>query len=72
VAVQFLLGLHRRAFTIVLGAVALAEPLLLLNADSLTTFATRVLIVQAAGAVALVAIGAAVRRDPLAGSEPVL
>jgi O-antigen/teichoic acid export membrane protein len=72
VAVQFLLGLHRRAFVAVLGVVALAEPLLLYNADTLETFATRVLIVQAAAALVTLGIAAAVRRDPLAGSDPVL
>ena len=71
-AVQFLLGLHRRAFVPVLAVVALAEPLLLLHADTLETFALRVLVVQAAGAVVAVGIAAATRRDPLAGSEPLL
>jgi O-antigen/teichoic acid export membrane protein len=72
VTVQFLLGLHRRGFVVVLGVVALAEPLLLLEADTLRSFAWRVLIVQVVAAIALLVIGARVRRDPLAGSEPVL
>ncbi len=72
VAVQFLLGLHRRAFVGVLLVAALAEPLLLLDATTLHSFAIRVLVVQGAAALAMVAIGAFVRRDPLAGSEPVL
>jgi O-antigen/teichoic acid export membrane protein len=72
VAVQFLLGLHRRAFVYVLAVVALIEPVLLYNADTLKTFALRVLIVQALAAVATVALAARVRRDPLAGSEPLL
>jgi O-antigen/teichoic acid export membrane protein len=72
IAVQFLLGLHRRAFVIGLALVAVAEPVLLYNATDLETFANRVLLVQAVGAVLLVGLGALVRRDPLAGSEPVL
>ncbi len=72
VAVQFLLGLHRRVFVGLLLAAAVIEPLLLLDATTLHSFAVRVLIVQAATAAALVAAGAVVRRDPLAGSEPVL
>jgi hypothetical protein len=70
--VQFLLGLHRRGFVILLGASAVAEPLVLLGADSLKTIAWRVLAVQAVTAVVLVLLGTRVRADPLAGSEPVL
>ncbi len=72
VVVQFLLGLHRRVFVLVLLAVAVAEPLVLASATTLESFATRVLIVQAVAAAAIVVLGALVRRDPLAGSEPVL
>jgi O-antigen/teichoic acid export membrane protein len=72
VAVQFLLGLHRRAFVVWLLAVSLLEPVLLYDADTLDTFAWRVLIVQAVGAVVVVGLAAVVRKDPLAGREPVL
>jgi O-antigen/teichoic acid export membrane protein len=72
VAVQFLLGLHRRLFVVALGVMALIEPLLLLDADTLETFALRVLIVQALAAVAVVGLAATVRGDALAGAEPVL
>jgi O-antigen/teichoic acid export membrane protein len=72
VAVQFLLGLHRRTFVAVLGLVALAEPVLLYHADTLHTFAIRVLAIQAVGAVAIVGMSAIVRRDPRAGGEPML
>ena len=69
VSVQFLLGLHRRAFVLWLGVVAIAEPLLLYNADSLETFASRVLIVQAVGALAVVGAAALTRRAASAGGE---
>jgi O-antigen/teichoic acid export membrane protein len=72
IAVQFLLGLHRRLFVVWLFIVALLEPVLLYDAKTLDTFAWRVLIVQAVGAVVVVALAAGVRRDPLAGQEPVL
>ncbi len=72
VVVQFLLGLHRRLFVLVLLAVAVAEPLVLASATTLESFAARVLILQAVAAAAIVVLGALVRRDPLAGSEPVL
>ncbi|MEA2292488.1 MAG: hypothetical protein QOE86_127 [Solirubrobacteraceae bacterium] len=72
IAVQFLLGLHRRLFVVWLLIVALLEPVLLYDADTLKTFAIRVLIVQAIGAVVVVAMAAWVRKDPLAGAEPVL
>jgi len=52
-AVQFLLGLHRRVFLVALGAVALAEPVLLLGADSIESFAALVLGIQAVAAVAV-------------------
>ena len=72
IAVQFLLGLHRKLFVGWLLLVALLEPLLLYNADTLKTFAVRVLVVQAVGAIVVVGMAAGVRKDPLAGSEPVL
>ncbi|MEA2167579.1 MAG: hypothetical protein QOF76_879 [Solirubrobacteraceae bacterium] len=72
ITVQFLLGLHRRGFVILLGVSAVAEPLVLLGADSLKTIAWRVLAVQSVTAVVLVLLGTRVRADPLAGSEPVL
>jgi len=62
-AVQFLLGVAGRTFALVLAAIAVAEPLLLLAADSLRDFATVVLGVQAAGAVVLLGFGLA--RRPL-------
>ncbi len=72
VAVQFLLGLHRRAFVAALAVVGVGEPLLLLGADSLASFSGRVLIAQAAGAAVAVGLALRARRDPLAGTEPVL
>ncbi len=69
VAVQFLLGLHRRAFVGLLAAVAIAEPIVLIGADSLEDFAGRVLLVQAVGAIALLTVAARTRRDERAGSE---
>jgi hypothetical protein len=42
--VQFLLGLHRRAFALVLAVMAVAEPLLLLGAGDLEAFARTVLL----------------------------
>jgi O-antigen/teichoic acid export membrane protein len=56
--VQFLLGLHHSVFVLALLAAAVAEPILLLSADSLETFADTVLLVQ--GAAALVILGLAV------------
>jgi O-antigen/teichoic acid export membrane protein len=72
VAVQFLLGLHRRSFVVALAVVAVAEPLLLLDASSLTTFAVRVLVVQAAGAALAVGLALGARHDPLAQRDPVV
>ena len=66
IAVQFLLGVAGRTFALVLAAVAVAEPLLLLQADSLHDFAVVVLGVQAAGAVVLLGFGLA--RRPLAAA----
>jgi O-antigen/teichoic acid export membrane protein len=56
--VQYQLGLHRRAFIAVLLLAAAAEPLLLLRADDLESFATTVLAVQAAAALALLGLSA--------------
>jgi O-antigen/teichoic acid export membrane protein len=70
VAVQFLLGLHKRAFVAWLAVVAVAEPLLLYDAGSLETFAARVLVVQAVGAVLVVGTAAATRRAAPADDEP--
>jgi O-antigen/teichoic acid export membrane protein len=76
-AAQYQLGLHRRAFLAVLAAAAIAEPLLLIGAADLESFAVRVLAVQAAAAVALLALSAravtdvhrpAARERELAGS----
>ena len=57
-AVQYQLGLHRRAFLAVLGSAAIAEPLLLLGATDLESFAVTVLAVQATAAIVLLAISA--------------
>jgi O-antigen/teichoic acid export membrane protein len=54
--VQFLLGLHRRAFALVLAVMALLEPLLLTGAGDLAAFARTVLIVHATTAVVLLAV----------------
>jgi O-antigen/teichoic acid export membrane protein len=54
--VQFLLGLHRRAFALWLGLMAAAQPLLLLGAGDLEAFARTVLLVQAVTAVLLLAV----------------
>jgi O-antigen/teichoic acid export membrane protein len=59
--VQFLLGLHRRAFTLVLAVMAVAEPLLLLGASDLEAFARTVLLVHAVTAVLLLAVSLARR-----------
>jgi O-antigen/teichoic acid export membrane protein len=61
-AIQYMLALKRAWFLIVIGAVAVAEPILLLNASRKPAgFATVVLGIQAVGAV--LAFGLALRRD---------
>ncbi len=61
-AIQYMLALKRTAFLLVVGAVAVAEPVLLLQASRRPAgFATVVLAVQVAGAV--LAFGLALRRD---------
>jgi O-antigen/teichoic acid export membrane protein len=70
-AVQYMLALKRSWFLLPLGAVAVAEPILLLNASHQPKqFALIVLVVQVAGA--LVAFGMALRpaKRPQAGREP--
>lgn len=57
-AVQFELAMHRLGFLVALLAVAAAEPLLLLGADTIGAFARTVLLVQAVAAVALLALSA--------------
>ena len=59
--VQFLLGLHRRLFVVALAVAAAAEPVLLLGADTLGSFAATVLAVQAATAVAILLLAVGVR-----------
>jgi hypothetical protein len=59
--VQFQLGLHRRTFMLVLALMACVEPLLLIGAGDLATFARTVLAVHAATAVLLLALSAARR-----------
>jgi O-antigen/teichoic acid export membrane protein len=61
--VQFLLGLHHRAFVVVLLAAAIAEPVLLLGADSLESFAGTVLAVQAAAAVLMLVVAVGVKES---------
>jgi O-antigen/teichoic acid export membrane protein len=61
-AIQYMLALKRTWFLIAIGAVAIAEPVLLLNASrSPAGFAVVVLAIQAAGA--LLAFGLALGRD---------
>jgi O-antigen/teichoic acid export membrane protein len=61
-AIQYMLALKRTWFLIVVGAVAIAEPILLLNASRRPAgFATVVLAIQAVGA--LLAFGLALRPD---------
>ena len=62
--VQFQLGLHHRAFALVLALMAVVEPLFLLGADDLESFARIVLAVHAITAVLLVALSA-VRRPAM-------
>ncbi len=59
--VQFLLGLHRRAFALILAVMALAEPLLLTGAGDLKAFAGTVLLIQAVTAVLLLGVSLARR-----------
>jgi len=61
-AIQYMLALRRTWFLVVIGAVAVAEPILLLNASRKPAdFAAVVLAIQAVGAV--LAFGMALRRD---------
>src|SRR5215213_798079 len=57
--VQFLLGLHRRAFALILAVMAIAEPLLLTGAGDLKAFAGTVLLIQAVTAVLLLGVSLA-------------
>lgn len=66
-SVQFLLGLHRHHFIAVLALAAVAEPALLLFADTLVGFAQVVLAVQAGAAAVM--LGFSLLRRP--GREPV-
>jgi O-antigen/teichoic acid export membrane protein len=69
-AIQYMLALHRKWFLPVLAVVAVAEPILLLNASKQPTgFATVVLGVQAVGA--LLAFGMALHRDRASPKTPV-
>jgi O-antigen/teichoic acid export membrane protein len=64
-AIQYMLALKRTLFLTVLGAVAVAEPILLLQASRKpASFAATVLAIQAAGA--LLAFALALRRAPAA------
>jgi O-antigen/teichoic acid export membrane protein len=59
--VQFLLGLHRRAFARILAVMALAEPLLLTAAGDLEAFARTVLLIHAVTAVLMLGVSLARR-----------
>jgi O-antigen/teichoic acid export membrane protein len=59
--VQFLLGLHRRAFALILAVMAIAEPLLLTGAGDLRAFAGTVLLIHAVTAVLLLGVSLARR-----------
>jgi O-antigen/teichoic acid export membrane protein len=72
VTVQFLLGLHRRAFVLFLLVTAAAEPIVLRDAATLGDFAWRVLVLQAVTAAGTLAVAALTRRDPRAAAEPAL
>ncbi|MGH2893971.1 MAG: hypothetical protein ACRDPM_12010, partial [Solirubrobacteraceae bacterium] len=68
-AIQYMLALRRTWFLVVLAAVAVAEPILLLNASHQPkSFAAVVLAIQAAGAI--VAFGCALRPDRPRVSPP--
>ncbi|MGI8715899.1 MAG: lipopolysaccharide biosynthesis protein [Solirubrobacteraceae bacterium] len=68
-AIQYLLALKRTWFLIAVAVVAVAEPIMLLNASRRPTgFAAVVLAVQIAGAV--VAFGFALRREPGPPASP--
>ncbi len=71
VAVQFLLGLHRRRFVLGLLVVAAAEPFVLASADTLAAFAGRVLALQAVAAVLVLGAAVRARRDERPG-EPAI
>jgi O-antigen/teichoic acid export membrane protein len=69
-AIQYMLALKRTRFLIVIGAVAVAEPILLLNSSRHATgFAAVVLAIQAAGAA--LAFLLALRREPPGRESPV-
>jgi O-antigen/teichoic acid export membrane protein len=68
-AIQYMLAMKRTWFLIALGAVAVAEPILLLNASRKpASFAVVVLAIQAVGAV--LAFGLALRRDKTQPAPP--
>ncbi|MFZ0040330.1 MAG: hypothetical protein WAK93_03420 [Solirubrobacteraceae bacterium] len=68
-AIQYMLALRRTWFLVVIAAVAVAEPILLLNASHKPAgFAAVVLGVQAVGAV--LAFGMALRREPPGREQP--
>ena len=70
-AIQYMLALKRTWFLIAIGAVAVAEPVLLLQVSQARGFAAVVLAVQAVGA--LLAFALALRRDnapPAADRQP--
>lgn len=69
-SVQYLLGLHRRAFIAVLAVAAAAEPVLLASASTLLGFAQVVLAVQAAAAVAVLGFALTRSRAPVLPEAP--
>jgi O-antigen/teichoic acid export membrane protein len=69
-AIQYLLALRRTWFLVAVALVAIAEPILLLNASRKPTgFAAVVLAIQTVGA--LVAFGFALQRGPAAPAPPI-
>ena len=69
-AVQFLLGLHHAVFVVALLAAAVLEPILLLDADSLDTFASTVLLIQGGTALVILAIAVGVKTSRAGVSSP--
>ena len=71
-AIQYLLGLHRRRFTLVLAAAAAALPMWLSDYDTVTGFALVVLFVQtaSAGILVLIYLSTRYRREVRAPHRP--
>ncbi len=71
IGVQYLLGLRQRWFIAALALVAIAQPVLLLSADDLESFAGAVLAVQAVGAALVLAVAATTRTALVANDRAV-